>query len=127
MAKITREQYNKFNEKCKNGFSLDLQFFATWNEKRCIKTIQMPDDVNLYEVIIEFTNEYKNFAKIGVKVEFIVNKCVPTGTANMYSVHELKREEISDILPRKSAKILQERTNDYTEEKLIDMIKMLAA
>lgn len=28
MAKLTRDQLEKFNEKCKNGFSLDLFSFA---------------------------------------------------------------------------------------------------
>lgn len=33
MAKLTREQYNKWNSQAKNGFQLDLQYFLTWNEK----------------------------------------------------------------------------------------------
>ena len=44
MAKLTRDQLEKFNGKCKNGFSLDLFFFCTWGEKRCKKIVKIGDD-----------------------------------------------------------------------------------
>ena len=34
MAKITREQIQKINNKCKNDWELDIQFFIFHNEKR---------------------------------------------------------------------------------------------
>lgn len=54
MAKLTRDQLEKFNGKCKNGFSLDLFFFCTWGEKRCKKIVKIGDDSIIYDVIVEF-------------------------------------------------------------------------
>lgn len=127
MANITKDQVKKFNDKCKNGFGLDIYFFCCWNDKRCKKNIQLDGDSNLYEVIIEFVDECKNFAKIGSKPVFIINKCIPTGTNGMYSVHEIHREEVGEMVKRKSVKILQDLTEKYTDEKLFNMVKELAA
>lgn len=122
MAKMTREQYNKFNEKCKNGFHLDLERFAVWNEKRCIKTMQFDGESCKYDVIIDFANEYKNYAKIGVKAELVINKLIPGHVENMYRVVEVKRNVISDIMARKSVKVLQDLTANYTDDILLEMI-----
>ena len=40
MAKLTREQYNKWNAQAQNGFMLDLQYFLIWGEKTLIKGIE---------------------------------------------------------------------------------------
>lgn len=93
MAKLTRDQLEKFNGKCKNGFSLDLFFFCTWGEKRCKKIVKIGDDSIIYEVIVEFYD----------------------------------KEEVGKMVTRKTVKILQELTEGYTDEKLVDMIKMLIA
>lgn len=127
MAKLTREQYNKFNAKCKNGFGLDLERFGIWGEKRCIKTMKFDDDPCLYEVIIDFIEETKNYAKIGVKVELVVNKLIPGRVEKVYRVVELKREAISDIMARKSVKVLQDLTANYTDDVITNMINELKA
>lgn len=127
MAKLTRDQLEKFNGKCKNGFSLDLFFFCTWGEKRCKKIVKIGDDSIIYDVIVEFYDKYENFKKAGSVPTLIINKCVPTGTEGVYSVHEIHREEVGEMVTRKTVKILQEITEGYTDEKLVDMIKMLIA
>lgn len=127
MARMTRDQLNKFNANCKNGFSLDLYFFAVWGEKRCKRNIQIAGDSNIYEIIIEFVEESKNFAKLGNKPIMIINKCVQTGTKDMYSVHRIYDQVLGEMVQRKSIKILQEFTNDYPEEKLLEMIGNLIA
>lgn len=106
MAKITRDQLEKFNGKCKNGFSLDLFFFCTWGEKRCKKIVKIGDDSIIYDVIVEFYDKYENFKKAGSVPTLIINKCVPTGTEGVYSVHEIHREEVGEIVTRKTVKIL---------------------
>ena len=55
MAKITREQFNKWNAQAKNGFSFDLEYFLTWSEKTLTKRIEIHDGI-----VIEFTIQYKN-------------------------------------------------------------------
>ena len=42
-------------------------------------------------------------------------------------MHEIHREEVGEMVTRKTVKILQELTEEYTDEKLVDMIKMLIA
>jgi len=42
-------------------------------------------------------------------------------------VHEIHREEVGEMVTRKTVKILQELTEGYTDKKLVDMIKMLIA
>lgn len=127
MAKLTREQYNKFNEKCKNGFILDLKHFAVWGEKRCIKTVKLSGDSNLYDVIIDFYDVTENFSKIGSNVEISIEKLIPASVEGIYRVEHIYQETISEIVKRKSVKMLQEQTEAYTEEKLVDMIKTLIA
>lgn len=41
--KITREQYNKWNEQAQNGFTFDLQKFAVWGEKELFKRVKQSD------------------------------------------------------------------------------------
>ena len=41
MAKITREQYNKWNEQAKNGFQFDFQYYVVWSEKTLTKKVKM--------------------------------------------------------------------------------------
>ena len=58
MAKITREQYNKWNAQAKNGFSFDLQFFVTWNEKTLTKKVKM-ENGDIMEFKIEYQKEFE--------------------------------------------------------------------
>lgn len=102
-------------------------FFCTWGEKRCKKIVKIGDDSIIYDVIVEFYDKYENFKKAGSVPTLIINKCVPTGTEGVYSVHEIHREEVGEMVTRKTVKILQELTEGYTDEKLVDMIKMLIA
>ena len=127
MAKLTRDQFNKFNGNCKNGFSLDLYYFGIWGEKRCKKNVKFSDSDNFYEIIIEFEDKTEKFQKIGSVPVLIINQCIPTGTEGMYRVIELKCDEIGEMAKRRSVKVLQTLTNDYTDEKVVDMIKDLIA
>ena len=104
-----------------------LFFFCTWGEKRCKKIVKIGDDSIIYEVIVEFYDKYESFKKAGSVPTLIINKCVPTGIEGVYSVHEIHREEVGEMVTRKTVKILQELTEGYTDEKLVDMIKMLIA
>lgn len=58
MAKITREQYNKWNAQANNGFSLDLQYFVIWNEKTLTKKIKL-ESGNVIEFKIEYHKEFE--------------------------------------------------------------------
>ena len=40
MARITREQLNRWNGQAKNGFHLDMEYFLNWGEKTLIKDVK---------------------------------------------------------------------------------------
>jgi len=58
MAKITREQFNKWNAQAKNGFQFDLKCFAVWNEKTLTKKIKM-ENGDIIEFKIEYNKEFE--------------------------------------------------------------------
>ena len=43
MAKVTRDQVNKINKECKNGFGLDIERLMVWGEKQLVKEIKNED------------------------------------------------------------------------------------
>lgn len=57
MARITREQVIKTNEKCMNEWRLDVEYYLFHNEKRLVKHIKL-DDENYLEFALYFN--YKN-------------------------------------------------------------------
>lgn len=73
MAKITREQFNKWNDQAKNGFQFDLQYFLTWNEKTLTKKIKM-ENGDIIEFKIEYDKEYEKYTN-----EWKVTRNVETG------------------------------------------------
>lgn len=58
MAKITREQFNKWNAQAKNGFQFDLECFMVWGEKTLTKKIKM-ENGDIIEFKIEYTKEFE--------------------------------------------------------------------
>lgn len=53
--KITREQVNKYNEKCKNGFEFDVFHYACNGEKQFQKFIELSNN-NIIKATIEYYN-----------------------------------------------------------------------
>lgn len=127
MAKITIEQVKKFNAACKNGFVLDLERLGIWGEKRCKKDFKIDDSGVLYTFILEFYEESKNFVKVGVYPVLVIEKLTPTRTDGIYGVHCLKEKRLGETVKRKSVKVLQDLTANYTEEKAVSMIRELVA
>lgn len=58
MAKITREQYNKWNAQAQNGFRLDLQYYVVWGEKTLVKSIKQTDGT-IIQFKLWYIPEYK--------------------------------------------------------------------
>ena len=63
MAKMTKEQLQKINNSCKNGWGLDIQYFMFHNEKTLIKHITI-DDENYLQFKIDFDYENKIILRI---------------------------------------------------------------
>ena len=99
MARITREQYNKWNSQAQNGFTLDLEYYLNWGEKTLIKDIPMEDGgyirfklwyTDEYETI---TNEYgcKRNKRTGKHIPMMrIEKLKPCSTAGMYQILTVK-------------------------------------
>lgn len=101
MAKITREQFNKWDAQAKNDFHFDLQWFLIWNEKQLIKSIKQPDNtiiqfVLTYNKEVETkTNEHgcKWNVDTGRKVPVMrIDKLIPSpsGVEGVYIVNTIK-------------------------------------
>ncbi len=99
MARITREQYNKWNAQAKNGFTLDLEYFLNWGEKTLTKDIPQEGGGYIrfrlwytaeYETI---TNQYgcKWNQRTGRHLPMMrIEKLVPCSTKGMYQVLTVK-------------------------------------
>ncbi len=128
MAKLTREQFNKINVSCKNGFMLDLYYFAIWSEKQLIKNI-MIDDLNCYEVVIGFHEVSENFRKVGEKPFIRFSRCSRrSADSTMWTVSHLKTIEVDDqVVTRKNMKLLYALTEEYTDKKALEVFDSLKA
>ena len=112
MAKITREQLNRWNGQAKNGFHLDLEYFLNWGEKTLIKDVKqecggyirfklyyMPE----YETK---TNEYgcKWNVKTGKQIPMLrIERLNPLQTEGMYQVLTVK-DDVQMGEPEKTMK-----------------------
>lgn len=99
MARLTREQYNKWNEQAKNGFQFDIQYYVMWSEKTLIKNVPQEDGS-----IIQFklwyipeyetkTNEHgcKWNVKTGRQIPMMrIERLVPGNTEGVYLVHTVR-------------------------------------
>ena len=123
MAKITKDQIDKINAKCKNGFKLSLFAAVIHGEKQLEKDIQLGDSGIIYRFTLKFREECERFRGIGVYPVLDIDKLVPTGTATMYSVLNIGSEKLGDMVARRSIKALQDLTADYPDDKLISKVR----
>ena len=64
MAKVTREQFNKWNAKLMNDFRFDLHYFMTHNEKTAVKELKLADGRTL-RAKLEFMEEREGWTTLG--------------------------------------------------------------
>ncbi len=99
MARITREQYNKWNGQAKNGFTFDLEYYLNWGEKTLIKDIPM-EDGGYIRFKLWYTDEYETITnEYGCKWNKRTGKHLPMmkieklrlcSTSKMYQVITIK-------------------------------------
>lgn len=56
MAKITKQEIEKINNKCRNDWRLDVEYYLFHNEKRLIKHIKL-DDKHYLEFALQYNNK----------------------------------------------------------------------
>lgn len=127
MARITVEQINKINAKCKNGFELDLNAALLRGEKRLEKDIRLDDSGIIYRCTLRFLEKCERFKVIGVYPVLDIDKLVPGMTEYVYQVLYISSEKLGDMVTRRSMKILQDLTANYPDDKLISKIRGEAA
>ena len=123
MSKITREQVIKTNEKCGNGFELDVMYYINWGEKRFEKRIEMGEN-DVLCVTVSYREFREGFVpEIHAEYE---KMCSDDGEFTMYS-HQSGNWEKKYYLPeltqtRKNASILQKITREMSSG-FIDKLK----
>ena len=114
MAKITREQIQKINSKCKNGWELDIQFFIFHNEKTLKKIIEL-DEEHYLEFKIDYN--YKN------QIVLFINKFYHQLGEDYATSNGLGKKRILEETPasRKSINKLIEYTETLADEQLMQI------
>lgn len=114
MAKITREQIQKINNKCKNNWELDIQFFIFHNEKTLKKIIEL-DEEHYLEFKIDYN--YKN------QIVLFINKFYHKTGENFATSNGLGKKKMLEetSASRKSINKLIEYTEKLTDEQLIQI------
>lgn len=112
MAKITREQLQKINNSCKNGWELDLRYFLMHNEKTLRKIIEL--DTEHY---LEFKLDYNYKNQISLRISKFYHKAGD----NFASSSGLGKSRILEEAPapRKSINKLIEFTKTLTDDELM--------
>ena len=114
MAKITREQIQKINNKCKNDWELDIQFFIFHNEKTLKKIIEL-DEEHYLEFKIDYN--YKN------QIVLFINKFYHKTGENFATSNGLGKKKMLEetSASRKSINKLIEYTEKLTDEQLMQI------
>lgn len=114
MAKITREQIQKINNKCKNGWELDIQFFIFHNEKTLKKIIEL-DEEHYLEFKIDYN--YKN------QIVLFINKFYHKLTESYSTSKGLGKKYMLEETPasRKNINKLIEYSEILTDEQLMQI------
>ena len=112
MAKITREQIQKINSKCKNSWELDIQYFIFHNEKTLKKIIEL-DEEHYLEFKIDYN--YKN------QIVLFINKFYHKLGEDYATSNGLGKKKMLEETPesRKNINKLIEYTEKLTDEILM--------
>lgn len=114
MAKLTKEQIQKINNNCRNGWGLDLRHFMFHNEKTLFKNIDLDD-----EHYINFKLEYNYNNQITLYFNKFYHK-----TGEDYATSTgLGKSRILDKTQatRKNLNNLIELTDQLTDDKLMQI------
>lgn len=111
MSKISKEQIQKINEKCKNNWKIDMQYLIFHNEKQLYKTLELDQ-----EHYLQFELGYDSNNQIILRISKYHHKQGDTfSTSNGLG----KKKILSDTQNRKNINALIEYTSKFTDEKLL--------
>lgn len=112
MAKLTREQIETINSKCKNGWKLDIQYFIFHSERTLKKIIEL--DTEHY---LEFRLDY-NYNN---QITLFISKFYHKANDDFATSSGLGKKKLLEETPstRKSINKLIEITEQLTDDELM--------
>lgn len=111
MSKISNDQIQKINEKCKNNWKVDIEYLLFHNEKQLYKIIELDQ-----EHYLQFELSYNWNNQIILRISKYYHKQGDTfATSNGLG----KRRILSDSQNRKNINMLIEYTSKFTDEELM--------
>lgn len=111
MSKISKEQIQKINGKCKNNWKLDIQYLIFHNEKQLYKIIELDQ-----EHYLQFELSYNWDNQIVLRISKYYHRQGDTfATSNGLG----KRKILSDSQKRKNINMLIEYTLKFTDDELL--------
>ncbi len=127
MAKITKEQFNKFNAELKNGFRFDLNFFLTWNEKRATKKIELENN-KVLKINLEYydNSRYIQYKKIS-GADLVISFSVWEPSGDLYVSYGIGTKKVLiSGLPRKEFKRIQAESENWNNDKCLELFKEIS-
>lgn len=125
MAKLTREQVNKWNEGNQNGFQFDISYYLYHSEKTISKHIEI-DETHVLQCQIMFHDEMTQVTNAyGCKYPVHTGKVIPVihfaysvKSGGMLVSHGLGYwHNLGEAINKKNYKVLQGFTEAWTDER----------
>lgn len=119
MAKCTREQLNKWNEKLINGFGFDLHSFLMSGDKKAVKSLKL-DGGKTLQAKLEYTEVRENWKTVGVRPVLHLSIWVDCDTPGFMKSSGLGVDVVmGDMQPRKNFDLLCKLSGTITDEEIL--------
>lgn len=117
--KITREQVKKINDKCSNGWQLDVRHAMIWSEKQLV--LQAPkSETEIVRGTLWWNEVHKDFRTIGKVPQLHLALYHTRPDSDMMTSYGLgKTITLGDTVNRASMKVLQDLTKRFTKDDLL--------
>lgn len=122
MAKLTREQAQKWSAKAHNGFKFDVRHYVIWNEKQLTMVLPL-DDGDKLEAVIRFREKGDRFYTgiTGYVPGLNVTRWHPSTVEGVYTAHGLgKWEPLGELQQKRSYDLLCKLSANVTAEYILD-------
>lgn len=123
MAKLTKDQVERWNSKLQNGFQFDIYHFMNWGEKQIVKKIPLEDDKILEaQILYRRVLGADRFSDTG-KVEPVLHLQVwePGGTEGMMCSHGTGvYVQVGDEQDKRKYGELEKLSANFTTEKIME-------
>ena len=114
MAKITKEQIQRINEKCSNGWRLDVEYYLYHSEKTLVKQIKIDGEHYLeFELLYNWKNQISlHIRKFHHKQGDFFASSEGLGKNRILNEIQVARKKVNDLI---------EFTKSLTDEALMEI------